>query len=243
MVLGDVGTGKTKLCRKMIQLLKEKDGFLYHMVLDPKYETEEMFFASLIRNFEIDCGRPDPSLPDMKEAVETFLFRKGVEENRTVVLIIDEAQKLNEMLLECLRVLLNYETNRYKLLQLVLLGQVELHSRIMNIPNFLDRISFKYMLNPLDREETARMIEFRVMKAGYRARMDLFLEDAVDEIHRHTGGYLRQVTMLCHRALTNLIMKNRQVVDGLLIREIVEEEAKTGWTAETTPVLLQKSSF
>jgi general secretion pathway protein A len=243
VILGDVGTGKTTLCRKVIQLLKDREDFIYHMVLDPHFESEDVFFASLVRNFDIGYDSFGPPILSMKEAIERFLFEKGVEENKVVVLVIDEAQKLNEMSLECLRVLLNYETNSFKLLQLVLLGQMELHSKIMNIPNFLDRISFKYALNPLDLMETKNLIEFRIRQAGYRARMTLFLDEAIGEIHRHTGGYPRKVGMLCHKALTHMIMKNRPVVDKWLIQDIAEEEeVLPAWTA-TAPVLLQKSSF
>lgn len=242
VVLGDIGTGKTTLCRKLVQLLKDDDNFIYHMVLDPNYESEEIFFTSLVRNFNIELVNSDPPILDLKEAVERFLYRKGVEEDKTIILVIDEAQKLSEMSLECLRTLLNYETNRFKLLQLVLLGQMELYSTIMAIPNFLDRISFKFALNPLDEDETKKMIEFRVRQAGYRANMNLFLEDAVVEIHRNTRGYPRRVGMLCHKALTQLIMKNKHVVDKWLIQEIVEEEAQTGWISET-PALLQSSSY
>ena len=151
--------------------------------------------------------------------------------------------RFDEMSLECLRVLLNYETNSFKLLQLVLLGQMELHSKIMNIPNFLDRISFKYALNPLDLEETRNLIEFRIRQAGYTGRMTLFLDDAVAEIHRHTQGYPRKVGMLCHTALTRLIMNNRPVVDKWLIQDIVEEEEVLPAWAPTAPALLQKSSY
>ena len=71
----------------------------------------------------------------------------------------------------------------------------------MNIPNFFDRISFKYTLNPFGFEETKEMIEFRIAQAGYRAGMHLFLDDGIREIHRYAKGYPRQITMLCHRAL------------------------------------------
>ncbi len=243
VVLGDVGTGKTTLCRKVIQLLRDREDFVYHMVLDPHFESEDVFFASLVRNFDIAYDSFGPPILSMKEAIERFLYEKGVEENKIVVLVIDEAQKLSDMSLECLRVLLNYETNSFKLLQLVLLGQMELHSKIMKIPNFLDRISFKYALNPLDLEETRSLIEFRIRQAGYSARITLFLDDAIAEIHRHTQGYPRKVGMLCHKALTHLIMNNRPVVDKWLIQDIVEEEeVLPAWTA-TAPVLLQKSSF
>jgi len=178
---------------------------------------------------------------DLRDALEKFLFQKGVTENKTVALIIDEAQKLNEGTLEILRVLLNYETNEFKLLQLVLLGQLELHAKIMNIPNFFDRISFKYTLNPLNFTETKEMIEFRIRQAGYRASMHLFLDEAIKEIYQYSKGYPRRITMLCHKALKNLILKNKFVVDAELIREIIEEEIKSGWLRQD--LLLQKENY
>ncbi len=229
VILGDVGTGKTTLSRKLFQLITSQEVFICHMILDPVYNDEETFLTSLVRNFDVEPNNSGPIILNLKEALEKFLFQKGVEENKAIVLIIDEAQKLNEMTLECLRVLLNYETNEFKLLQLVLLGQMELHSKIMNIPNFIDRISFKYTLNPLDEEETRSMIEFRIKQAGYKANMHLFLPGAMKEIYKYARGYPRQVNMLCHKALKTLVMKNKIVVDEALITEIVEEEMRQGW--------------
>ena len=135
VILGDVGTGKTSLSRKLIQELKQRNDFIFHMILDPSFENEYSLLVSLAKNFEIAGNRIDTSLSvvDLKESLERFLFQKGVSEEKTVVLVIDEAQKLNDASLEALRVLLNYETNEFKLLQLVLLGQLELHSKIIEI--------------------------------------------------------------------------------------------------------------
>ena len=203
VILGDVGTGKTTLSRKLLQELKARDDFVFHIILDPSFENEELFLTSLMRNFEIQTtgNFNAPTILDLRESLERFLFQRAVTENKTVTLIIDEAQKLSEASLEVLRVLLNYETNEFKLLQLILLGQLELHSRILNISNFYDRISFKYTLNPLDFNETQEMIEFRVRQAGYKASMNLFLDAAVKEIYEYSRGYPRQITMLCHKAL------------------------------------------
>ncbi len=242
VVLGDVGMGKTTLSRKLIQELKGREDFIFGIVLDPSFENEELFLTSLVKNFEIEMpNAASPTILDLRQSLERFLFQKGAAENRTIALIIDEAQKLNENSLETLRVLLNYETNEFKLLQLVLLGQMELHSKIMNIPNFYDRISFKYTLNPLDFDETKEMIEFRIRQAGYRAKMHLFLDDAVREIYQHSRGYPRQITMYCHRALKSLVMRGKTVVDAELIRQLIEEEIKTGWHRKDH--LLQKSSY
>ncbi|MFC1699987.1 ExeA family protein, partial [Candidatus Omnitrophota bacterium] len=168
VILGDVGTGKTTLSRKLVQELRQREDYIFYIILNPSFESEKAFFTALIRGFEIMPLNGNPlSAMELGESVERFLFQKGVAEDKTVTLIIDEAQKLNEMSLECLRLLLNYETNEYKLLQLVLLGQMELHSTIMSIPNFYDRISFKYTLNPLGVKETKELIEFRLRQAGF----------------------------------------------------------------------------
>ena len=241
VVLGDVGTGKTTLSRKLVQDLREREDCLFHIMLDPSFENRMLFMQSLVKNFGVPVENASPSITDLRESLERFLFQKGVVEGKTVILIIDEAQKLDPMSMEVLRLLLNYETNQFKLLQLVLLGQTELLSSIRNIPNFMDRISFKTMLNPLDFEEMNEMIHFRIRQAGYQTKMDLFLGDALKEIYQATRGYPRQVTMLCHRALKQMLMKNKAVVDREIIHGLLEEEAQYGW--QTTNRLLQNSSY
>lgn len=242
VVLGDVGTGKTTLSRKLVQDLRKREDCLFHIMLDPSFESRSLFMHSLVKNFGIPLeAKTEPTLTDLREALERFLFQKGVVENKTVILIIDEAQKLDPMSMEVLRLLLNYETNQFKLLQLVLLGQTELLTSIQQIPNFMDRISFKTKLDPLDLEEMKEMIFFRIEQAGYKAKMDLFLSDALSEIYQFTKGYPRQVTMLCHKALKTMLMRNKAVVDRELITEIMEEEAEFGW--QRTNRLLQNSSF
>ncbi|MFZ5803210.1 MAG: ExeA family protein [Candidatus Omnitrophota bacterium] len=241
VVLGDVGTGKTTLSRKLIRCLKERGDFITHMVLDPCFENEHLFLTSLVRNYGVNMepyiapGEPPSraSVLDLKEALEKFLYQKCIIENKTVVLIIDEAQKLSDLNIEMLRILLNYETNENKLLQLVLLGQLEFHSRIMSIPNFLDRISFKFVLNPLGFKETKEMIEFRIRTAGYHANSILFLDEAIQMIHKVSRGYPRKITLFCHRALKNLVLKKKWVVDEALMREIIHEDMQAGWLIQT----------
>jgi len=241
VILGDIGTGKTTLSRKLIQELKDRRDVIFHIVLDPSFEDENVFLRSLARNFDLPLSdSAGGAAQDVRDALERFLFQKGVKENKSVVLIIDEAQKLNDMSLEILRVLLNYETNEYKLLQLVLLGQTELHEKIINIPNFFDRISLKYTLNPFSLKETEEMIEFRIRKAGYKSRMHLFLKEAIAEIHQATQGYPRRITMLCHKALKELVMSNKSVVNASVIMDIIQKEMRAGWHRKD-PLLLKNS--
>lgn len=158
---------------------------------------------------------------DFKEALEKYLFQKGVEENKTIILLIDEGQKLTPENLEVLRTLLNYETNEYKLLQLVIMAQVELLLRIKRIRNFMDRISLKYTINPLDENETKQMIEFRLSQAGYNGQNNLFNEEAIKLIYQHSQGYPRRISMLCHDALEMLVMREKTLVNEEIIKELI----------------------
>ncbi|MFA5039472.1 MAG: AAA family ATPase [Candidatus Omnitrophota bacterium] len=219
VILGDVGTGKTTLSRKLFQMLKLRDDMIFFMVLDPTFETEEVFLESLIRTFQIQMETPLGSVLNMKEAIKKYLFQKAIQENKTVILLVDEAQKLNSSSLEILRVLLNYETNEYKLLQLVLLAQLELLPKVREMKNLLDRISMKYIINPLDDAETKQMIEFRIHQAGYKSPMPLFKDEAITEIYQLTQGYPRRISMLCHNSLKSLVMQSKIVVDKDVVRK------------------------
>jgi type II secretory pathway predicted ATPase ExeA len=239
VVLGDVGTGKTTLGRKLVQMLKERDSFIFHMVLDPTYPSEDLFFNALIRTLGIGVPSQTPTLVDYREVLEHYLFQRGIQERQTVVLIIDEAHKLNTLSLEALRILLNYETNDAKLLQLVLLGQLELLPLLTGMPNLMDRISFRCMLDPLDLPETRQMIHFRLQEAGYRSRVPLFADEAIEELHAYAEGYPRRIAMVCHKALRALVMRQGRMVDQPLIDELIQQELTGGWCQ---PKRLQKSN-
>jgi len=242
IVLGDIGTGKTTLSRKLIQELSKRDKFLFQIILNPSFDDEKQFMTALMRNFNLPVGFDEKChLFELREAFEKFLLEKTLNEHKTVILIIDEAQKLGEESMETLRILLNYETNEFKLIQIVLLGQMELCPRLEKIQNFYDRISFKFTLYPFDLDDTREMINFRLKKAGYQGRMQLFSDDAIRRIYAHTGGYPRRINMLCHKALKYLLLKNKYVVDGEVIKNIIEDEERVGWQ-RTTKVLQQSSS-
>ncbi len=229
VVLGDIGTGKTTLSRKLVQMLKERESFLLHLVLDPTFPSEDLFFSSLIRTLGITVSASTPTLVDFREVLERYLFRKGVTERQTVVVIIDEAHKLNAVSLEALRILLNYETNEAKLLQLVLLGQMELLPLLQGMPNLLDRISLKCTLEPLDVAETREMIHFRLREAGYQSRLPLFDDEATELIYHASDGYPRRIAMLCHRALRTMVMQKARLVDGPMVDALIQQELDDGW--------------
>ncbi len=223
IILGDVGTGKTTLSRALLQSFNGEEGdYVFHMILDPAFKSEYQFLSYLTKLFGITPFFR--STIDYREAIERYLFTMCVEKGKTVVLLIDEGQKLNQPQLEVLRTLLNYETNEYKLLQLVILSQLELLPRIKKINNFLDRVSLKYMLNPLDEYEVGQMIDFRLKQAGYRGEKSLFSFESIRKIYEYTKGYPRQIARICHNAMEQLIMEDRECVNGEMIDQIISQE-------------------
>lgn len=225
VVLGDVGTGKTTLSRKLFQMLEKSQDIDLHVIFDPFFSSEEMLLDALARTFGIHIPPGPVSVLASKEALKHHLFQRGVNEKKTIVLLIDEAQKLTLPALETLRGLLNFETNDFKLLQLVLLGQNELLPNIRSLRNFWDRISYRHVFRPFDMEATREMIEFRVRHAGYKPSRPLFTDDAIAAIYAHTQGYPRRTAMLCHDALKAIVMYNKLVVDGAVVQELIEQDA------------------
>jgi general secretion pathway protein A len=224
VILGDVGTGKTTLLRTLLQSFRNEDDFVFHMILEPNYKTEFQFLYCLVKMFGISTDMR--STLDYKDAIEKYLFQKGVNENKTIILLIDEGQKLNTNQLELLRILLNYETNEFKLLQLVILSQVELLPRIRRVRNFMDRIALKYLINPLDESETKQMIDFRLRQAGYRGHEPLFTDEAAKLIFDNTQGYPRKIALLCHDCVEKLIMDEKKTAGADIVRSIIDRELK-----------------
>ncbi len=241
VIFGDVGTGKTTLSRKLLHELNKRGDMIFHMILNPSFSSEAQFLSSLVRNFNIDWPEDvdikNSDIMELRDTIEKFLIQKTLEENRTIILIVDEAQKLDLSTLETLRVLLNFETNAHKLIQLVLLGQLELYSKVVHMSNFMDRISFKFTLNPLDVQETSELIDFRIAKAGYKGHKKIFLGEAVSEIYNYTKGYPRKINMLCHKILKELVIQNQEIADRALVQEIIAKEQQ--WLSATNDKQLE----
>ena len=224
VVLGDVGTGKTPLSRRLAQLLPQDGPIDLHVILNPYFESEQQFLLALMEAFHLEPPREAASVRALLSTIERYLFQKGVDQDRIVVLLIDEAQQLSAPSLEILRALLNYETTEKKLLQLILMAQLEFLPTIRTQRALWDRVSLKYVLNPLDEREMIAMIQFRLRQAGYAGRDPLFADEAFQEIYLATQGYPRRIALLCHDALERLVMEGRAIVSADLIRDLAGHE-------------------
>ena len=224
VVLGDVGTGKTTLSRRLAQVLPQDGPIDVHVILNPYFESDQHFLQSLMEAFHLDVPAPLPPVRAMLSAIERHLLTRSVDEGRTATLLIDEAQQLSGSNLEVLRALLNYETHDTKLLQLILMAQLEFLPSLRAIRNLWDRISLKYVLNPLDERETKELVLFRLQQAGFTDREALFTDEAMHEVQLATQGYPRRIALLCHDALERLVMDHTPVVSGALIRSLASQE-------------------
>jgi general secretion pathway protein A len=223
VVLGRIGTGKTTLSRALLQSFRQDmEHYQFGMILDPIFPSEYAFMRNIVDLFRIRSRAR--SVLECKNAIETFLFQKGVEEGKIIVLVIDEGQNLTPTYLEALRNLLNYETNEYKLLQLVIFAQLDFLPRLARNSNFEDRITTSYMLNPLNESDTKAMIQFRLTQAGWDGKEPIFTDDASKMIYSVTRGYPRKVTNLCHNCIIEMLRLEKTFVDPEVIKHVVATE-------------------
>jgi general secretion pathway protein A len=195
-ITGEVGAGKTTVCRAILKEL----GPTYRtaLVLNPTM-TAGQLLRTILTEFGLNPGRADrvSSLDMLNE----FLLHEAIIGN-DVVLFIDEAQDLDWDLLEQVRLLSNLETEKTKLLQIVLLGQPELREKLeqSNLRQLRQRITVRYHLRPLSREDTEAYIHHRLDVAGSNGR-PLFTPWAVRRIYAYSGGIPRLINAVCDKTL------------------------------------------
>jgi MSHA biogenesis protein MshM len=196
-ITGEVGTGKTMLCRKLLNELEE--GFRTAYIPNPHLSQPELLatLAAELRMPELTAG---PSTP-LLSRINLHLLDLAAQ-GKPLVLVLDEAQAIPPESLELLRLLTNLETESRKLMQIVLFGQPEL-DELLSRPEFRQlrqRITFSYRLTQLNARETRRYLFNRLRVAGY-TRRDLFSECGYRMIHWLSRGTPRLLNILAHKAL------------------------------------------
>jgi len=223
VIIGDVGTGKTTLCRQLIRRFAKRDEIDTHLVLDPYFVDPCEFLTSvgkMILSPNVKLGSNEWQI---KEQIKQCLFERGVKYKKTTVLIIDEGQKIPVFCLEILREFLNYETNEYKLLQIIIFAQEEFENTIKKYANFADRINLYHHLKPLTFRDTRLMINYRLEKSkDTNKKIDIFSYPALYAIYRNSGGYPRKIIHLCHHCVLAMIVQNRSKVSYALVRSCIK---------------------
>ncbi len=224
IVIGAVGTGKTTLCRKLIQNLAmpvagDAPVVETFLLMDPAVAGRLDFVRTVASILGIsDVGEGDSEW-QIKEKIKNFLFEQGVQEQKNIVLVIDEGQKIPDECLEILREFLNYETNSFKLLQIVIFAQPELRKNLAARENLLDRVNYLYHLKPLSFLQTKAMIEHRISIASIEPdRRPLFTMGGMVAIYLATMGYPRKVVSLCHQVLLMMMIRGKKKAGWVLVR-------------------------
>ena len=225
VVFGEVGTGKSTLCRCLLRSLSGQDDVDVFLLLDAGSDDAEGFVTQLC---ELIVGVRPPEGTSRRACIgmiQNRVFERALEQGANMVLFVDEGQKLGPATLEVLRELLNFETNTEKLLQIVIFGQPELETVINGIPNFKDRINESLYLRPLSLCESIRLVRHRLRLAGGRAAERLFSLGSLVALHRISRGRPRQLMRLGHQMLIALLVGNRRRVTR---RMVLAQAARNG---------------
>ena len=219
---GEVGAGKTTLCRAMLEQLDSH--FATALILNPVMSPDEMMKA-----VAVEFGLPVNGLDrlDTLAVINQFLLQQ-VERGKESVLIIDEAQDLTDELLEQVRLLSNLETDNRKLLQIVLLGQPELRDRLNNprLRQLRQRITVRYHLLPLRRAEMNQYIHHRLEVSGAKGA-PYFTQPALWRVYGYTKGIPRLVNAVCDKALLAGFVQQQERIDfGMVGRALRELEGQ-----------------
>jgi len=215
-VSGEIGSGKTTLCRVLIDRLPEEVETVF--LANPSYSRTEILHA-----IAEELGRPAAAAADERAASAVRDLQARLIElyaaGRRVVVLIDEAHAMPEDTLEQVRLLSNLETSRHKLLQIALFGQPELDEALAkpSLRQLKDRITHSFRTRPLLEDEVGKYIAFRMRAAGYRGP-DVFTKPAVTAIARGSSGLTRRVNVLCDKALLAAFAANRHAVTPREVR-------------------------
>ncbi|NOT00832.1 MAG: AAA family ATPase [Phycisphaerales bacterium] len=218
LLTGDIGSGKTTLCRALLEQLRGRCRTA--LILNPALSESQLLRAIV---HELGLKPPRGDRLALREALTACLLEEAAA-GRDVVLIIDEAQHLNCRLLEQIRLLSNLETDDRKLLQIVLAGQPELADRLADprLRQLRQRVTVRFHLGPIGADETEAYIRHRIHVAGGNGRPG-FAPEAVRDIHENARGLPRLLNALCDMSLLAAFGRGEECVGIEHVRDGVEE--------------------
>jgi type II secretory pathway predicted ATPase ExeA len=217
-VSGEIGSGKTTLCRVLMERLPDEVETVF--LANPSYSRTEILHA-----IAEELGLPasnDPAAPALRELQAKLIELYGA--GRRVVVMIDEAHAMPEDTLEQVRLLSNLESSRHKLLQIVLFGQPELDQALAKptMRQLKDRITHSFRTRPLAQEEVGKYVSFRMRAAGYKGP-EVFTTAAIAAIARASSGLTRRINVLCDKSLLAAFAANTHAVTPRQVRVAVAD--------------------
>lgn len=218
LLTGEVGTGKTTVCRCLLEQIPENTRIAF--ILNPKLSTTELL-ATVCD--ELHIAYPEqPSLKQLNDSLNEFLLKSHAE-GLKIVLMIDEAQNLSTEVLEQIRLLTNLETNKEKLLQIILIGQPELKDLLARheLRQLAQRITARFHLHPLDLEEAESYVLHRLEVSGFSE--NLFDKKAIKELYKRTAGVPRLINVLCDRAMLGAYARNKRQISADVVKQAASE--------------------
>jgi general secretion pathway protein A len=218
VLTGEIGTGKTTLCRFFLNQLNKNVKTAF--ILNPHF-SEAQLLEAIVKDFGINTK--NNSRLGLIWELNKFLLRES-EAGNNLVLIVDEAQNLKPQLLEQVRLLSNLETEKDKLLQVILVGQPELKRKLdlYDLRQLRQRIMVRFHIAPLERDEIKEYIKHRLSIAGSSDRIH-FTEDAIGQVAAFSSGTPRLINMLCDRALLAGYTQESDSIDSDIIKRCLNE--------------------
>ncbi len=219
LLTGEVGAGKTTICRCLLEQIPESCDVAY--IFNPKLTVEELL-STICVEFGIAYPPGNTSIKVFVDCINAYLLDAHAK-GRHTVLIIDEAQNLSADVLEQMRLLTNLETSQRKLLQIILLGQPELAAMLARpeLRQLAQRIVARYHLGPLTKPEAAAYIQHRLEVSGAKRR--LFSAALMGRVYRLSGGIPRIINVLCDRALLGAFVQGKEQIDHSTLAQAARE--------------------
>ena len=215
---GEVGAGKTTICRKLLEELGPN--YKTALILNPCLSIDQLLHSVCL---ELDLQVYSFDRVYYLQSLNQFVLEQANQGNNVVV-IIDEAQDLSDELLEQIRLLSNLETDHQKLLQIVLMGQTELRTKLAqpSLRQLRQRITVRYHLGPLDLTETACYVHHRLTLAGANGR-PRFDEAAIKSVYQYSRGVPRLINAVCDKALLAGFVMQTDVLNRKVLKLAIEE--------------------